>query len=107
MVAFLACMEVIGSGYQVSVFGLLLIHFSFYIVKGLVCLTGLLYLQAAFMVPTELLAIQHYEHLLGLLEKLEDANQKPSVALLTGSTSMKQAKFIRQVFADHPCLFLT
>lgn len=67
VVAFLACMEVIGSGYQ-----------------------------AAFMVPTELLAIQHYEHLLGLLEKLEDANQKPSVALLTGSTSTKQAKIIRQ-----------
>ncbi|XP_057765904.1 ATP-dependent DNA helicase homolog RECG, chloroplastic [Salvia miltiorrhiza] len=67
VVAFLSCMEVIGSGYQ-----------------------------AAFMVPTELLAIQHYEHLLGLLEKIEDANAKPSVALLTGSTSTKQARFIRQ-----------
>lgn len=57
------------------------------------------------MVPTELLAIQHYDHLLGFLEKMEDANAKPSVALLTGSTSTKQARFIRQVLAD-PCLFL-
>ncbi|KAK4484164.1 hypothetical protein RD792_011385 [Penstemon davidsonii] len=67
VVAFLACMEVIGLGYQ-----------------------------AAFMVPTELLAIQHYEHLLGLLEKMEEANGKPSVALLTGSTPTKQAQFIRK-----------
>ncbi|KAL8471014.1 hypothetical protein ACS0TY_033547 [Phlomoides rotata] len=66
VVAFLACMEVIGSGYQ-----------------------------AAFMVPTELLAIQHYEHLLGLLEKVE-ADVKPSVALLTGSTPTKQARCIRE-----------
>ncbi|XP_042033793.1 ATP-dependent DNA helicase homolog RECG, chloroplastic-like [Salvia splendens] len=67
VVAFLSCMEVIASGYQ-----------------------------AAFMVPTELLAVQHYEHLLGLLEKIEDSNGKPSVALLTGSTSTKQARLIRQ-----------
>lgn len=67
VVAFLSCMEVVGSGYQ-----------------------------AAFMVPTELLATQHYENLLGLLEKIDDANEKPSIALLTGSTSAKQAKFIRQ-----------
>ncbi|KAG8366719.1 hypothetical protein BUALT_Bualt17G0108600 [Buddleja alternifolia] len=67
VVAFLACMEVIGSGYQ-----------------------------AAFMVPTELLAIQHYEHLLGLLEKLDEVNEKPSVALLTGSTPSKKAQFIRK-----------
>ncbi|KAL0430254.1 UNVERIFIED_CONTAM: ATP-dependent DNA helicaseRECG, chloroplastic [Sesamum radiatum] len=67
VVAFLACMEVIGSGYQ-----------------------------AAFMVPTELLAVQHYEHLLGLLEKIEEANEKPSVALLTGSTPTKQAQLIRK-----------
>ncbi|KAL0424639.1 UNVERIFIED_CONTAM: ATP-dependent DNA helicaseRECG, chloroplastic [Sesamum radiatum] len=67
VVAFLACMEVIGSGYQ-----------------------------AAFMVPTELLAFQHYEHLLGLLEKIEEANEKPSVALLTGSTPSKQAQLIRK-----------
>ncbi|KAL0463478.1 UNVERIFIED_CONTAM: ATP-dependent DNA helicaseRECG, chloroplastic [Sesamum latifolium] len=67
VVAFLACMEVIGSGYQ-----------------------------AAFMVPTELLAVQHYEHLLGLLEKIEEANEKPSVALLTGSTPSKQAQLIRK-----------
>lgn len=56
------------------------------------------------MVPTELLAIQHYDHLLGLLEKMEDAHAKPSVALLTGSTPTKQARIIRQVFAD-TCMF--
>ncbi|XP_031401073.1 ATP-dependent DNA helicase homolog RECG, chloroplastic isoform X2 [Punica granatum] len=66
VVAFLACMEVIGSGYQ-----------------------------AAFMVPTELLAVQHYEHLLELLEKI-DLECKPSIALLTGSTSAKQSRIIRQ-----------
>ncbi|GAU30858.1 hypothetical protein TSUD_15440, partial [Trifolium subterraneum] len=64
IVAFLACMEVIGSGYQ-----------------------------AAFMVPTELLAIQHYEHLLALLENLDEV--KPTVALLTGSTPLKQSRIIR------------
>ncbi|KZV57888.1 DEAD/DEAH box RNA helicase family protein isoform 1 [Dorcoceras hygrometricum] len=67
VVAFLACMEVIGSGYQ-----------------------------AAFMVPTELLAFQHYEHLLGLLERIDEAHDKPSVALLTGSTPAKEARFIRK-----------
>nr|DAD32046.1 TPA_asm: hypothetical protein HUJ06_010897 [Nelumbo nucifera] len=67
VVAFLACMEVIGSGYQ-----------------------------AAFMVPTELLAIQHYEHFLSLLENMEEDQFKPSVSLLTGSTSSKQARIIRQ-----------
>ncbi|XP_073144522.1 ATP-dependent DNA helicase homolog RECG1, chloroplastic/mitochondrial isoform X2 [Henckelia pumila] len=67
VVAFLACLEVIGSGYQ-----------------------------AAFMVPTELLAVQHYEHLLGLLERIEEAHEKPSVALLIGSTPAKEAKNIRK-----------
>lgn len=66
VVAFLACMEVIGSGYQ-----------------------------AAFMVPTELLAIQHHEHLLDLLEKL-DIESRPSVALLTGGTPSKQSRVIRE-----------
>uniref|UniRef100_A0A803LJJ6 DNA helicase n=1 Tax=Chenopodium quinoa TaxID=63459 RepID=A0A803LJJ6_CHEQI len=65
VVAFLACMEVIGSGYQ-----------------------------AAYMVPTELLAIQHYDDISNLLEKME-SDRKPSVALLTGSTSVKQARMIR------------
>ena len=78
--------------------------FLFYIAKC-PCMIVLNYLQAAFMVPTELLAVQHYEHLLGLLEKIEDSNGKPSVALLTGSTSTKQARLIRQVIADHPRLF--
>ncbi|XP_050914541.1 ATP-dependent DNA helicase homolog RECG, chloroplastic [Lathyrus oleraceus] len=67
IVAFLACMEVIGSGYHV-----------------------------AFMVPTELLAIQHYEHLLTLLENLGEAEFKPTVALLTGSTPLKQSWMIRK-----------
>ncbi|CAI9095975.1 OLC1v1032026C1 [Oldenlandia corymbosa var. corymbosa] len=67
IVAFLACMEVIGSGYQ-----------------------------AAFMVPTELLAVQHYEHLLKLLESTEDTNGKPSIALLTGSTPSRQSNLIRE-----------
>ncbi|KAI3948408.1 hypothetical protein MKW92_004375 [Papaver armeniacum] len=66
VVAFLACMEVVSSGFQ-----------------------------AAFMVPTELLAIQHHEHLLKLLENVEDQS-KPSVALLTGSTTARQSKIIRQ-----------
>ncbi|XP_034683646.1 ATP-dependent DNA helicase homolog RECG, chloroplastic isoform X3 [Vitis riparia] len=63
VVAFLACMEVIGSGYQ-----------------------------AAFMVPTELLAVQHYEQLINLLENMEGAECKPSIALLTGSTPSKQSR---------------
>ncbi|KAI9170378.1 hypothetical protein LWI28_027048 [Acer negundo] len=67
VVAFLACMEVIGAGYQ-----------------------------AAFMVPTELLAIQHYEHLSNLLEKIEEDGCKPSIALLTGSTPLKQSRTIRK-----------
>ncbi|XP_038707540.1 ATP-dependent DNA helicase homolog RECG, chloroplastic isoform X2 [Tripterygium wilfordii] len=66
VVAFLACMEVIGSGYQ-----------------------------AAFMVPTELLAVQHYEHMLSLLENMDDQT-KPTIALLTGSTPSKQSRMIRQ-----------
>ncbi|XP_047340996.1 ATP-dependent DNA helicase homolog RECG, chloroplastic [Impatiens glandulifera] len=65
VVAFLACMEVISSGYQ-----------------------------AAFMVPTELLAIQHYEQLLDLLKEMSDVDVKPTVALLTGSTPSKQARII-------------
>ncbi|XP_057970824.1 ATP-dependent DNA helicase homolog RECG, chloroplastic isoform X2 [Malania oleifera] len=67
VVAFLACMEVIGSGYQ-----------------------------AAFMVPTELLAVQHYEKLLNLLEGMKEVQCKPSVALLTGSTPSKQSQIIRK-----------
>ncbi|KAK9091680.1 hypothetical protein Sjap_024857 [Stephania japonica] len=66
VVAFLACMEVVGSGYQ-----------------------------AAFMVPTELLAVQHYEHLTKLLENIDDS-LRPSIALLTGSTPARQARMIRQ-----------
>ncbi|ESQ39985.1 hypothetical protein EUTSA_v10000760mg [Eutrema salsugineum] len=67
VVAFLACMEVVGSGYQ-----------------------------AAFMAPTELLAIQHYEQLRDLLEKMEGVSSKPTIGLLTGSTPTKQSRMIRQ-----------
>ncbi|XP_077253718.1 DEAD/DEAH box RNA helicase family protein [Tasmannia lanceolata] len=67
VVAFLACMEVIGSGFQ-----------------------------AAFMVPTELLAVQHYEQFLSLLENFGENHCKPSVALLTGSTPSKQSRVIRK-----------
>lgn len=49
------------------------------------------------MVPTELLAVQHYEHFLKLLENLEEVDCKPSVALLTGSTPSKQSRLIRMV----------
>lgn len=48
------------------------------------------------MVPTELLAIQHHEHLLNLLENIADVHCKPSVALLTGSTPLKQSRLIRE-----------
>lgn len=71
VVAFLACMEVISSGYQ-----------------------------SAFMVPTELLAVQHYDHILELLENMEPVPCKPVVALLTGSTASKQARIIRQGLQD-------
>ncbi|KAL4195738.1 hypothetical protein AMTRI_Chr04g242560 [Amborella trichopoda] len=66
VVAFLACMEVIDKGYQ-----------------------------AAFMVPTELLALQHYEHILSLLQNI-DEQSRPSVALLTRSVPSKQSRIIRK-----------
>ncbi|XP_044955767.1 ATP-dependent DNA helicase homolog RECG, chloroplastic [Hordeum vulgare subsp. vulgare] len=66
IVAFLACMEVVNSGFQ-----------------------------AAFMVPTEVLAVQHYEHLTSLLEKLDGDECKPNIALLTGSTSTRESRIIR------------
>lgn len=57
------------------------------------------------MVPTELLAVQHYEHLLNLLENMGDEHCKPSVALLTGSTPSKQARLIREACAKLCSLF--
>lgn len=53
------------------------------------------------MVPTELLAIQHYENLLSLLATMEEDQSKPSVALLTGSTPLKQSRMIRKA-----CMFI-
>ncbi|XP_020583637.1 ATP-dependent DNA helicase homolog RECG, chloroplastic isoform X2 [Phalaenopsis equestris] len=64
VVAFLACLEVIASGFQ-----------------------------AALMVPTELVAIQHYELLSSLLENMNE-HCRPSIALLTGSTPSRQSKMI-------------
>ncbi|XP_057827668.2 ATP-dependent DNA helicase homolog RECG, chloroplastic isoform X2 [Cryptomeria japonica] len=64
IVALLAALEVIDSGYQ-----------------------------AAFMVPTELLAMQHYENIVSILEKIDEV-ERPSVALLTGSTPLKKASSI-------------
>lgn len=49
------------------------------------------------MVPSELVAIQHYEHLLALLENLDEVKFKPTVALLTGSIPIKQSRLIRKV----------
>jgi ATP-dependent DNA helicase RecG len=51
--------------------------------------------QAAFMVPTEVLALQHYEHLTSLLEKFDGDECKPNIALLTGSTSTRESRIIR------------
>ncbi|CAN6280224.1 unnamed protein product [Urochloa humidicola] len=65
IVAFLACMEVVSSGFQ-----------------------------AAFMVPTEVLAVQHYEHLTSLLDRF-DGDDKPNIVLLTGSTSTRESRIIR------------
>lgn len=48
------------------------------------------------MVPTELLAVQHYEHLNNLLETMEDVGSKPTIALLTGSTPLKQSRMIHK-----------
>ncbi|XP_028556779.1 ATP-dependent DNA helicase homolog RECG, chloroplastic isoform X3 [Dendrobium catenatum] len=65
VVAFLACLEVIASGFQ-----------------------------AAVMVPTELVSIQHYEHLSSLLENMKEDHCRLSIVLLTGSTPLKQSKMI-------------
>lgn len=48
------------------------------------------------MVPTELLAVQHYEQLNNLLENMEEIECKPSIALLTGSTPLRQSRMIRK-----------
>ncbi|CAM0944576.1 unnamed protein product [Alopecurus aequalis] len=66
VVAFLACMEVVNAGFQ-----------------------------AGFMVPTEILAVQHYEHLTSLLDKFDGDECKPNIALLTGSTSTRESRIIR------------
>ena len=46
------------------------------------------------MVPTEVLALQHYEHLTSFLDKF-DGDDKPNIALLTGSTSTRESRIIR------------
>ncbi|CAN6478735.1 unnamed protein product [Victoria cruziana] len=70
VIALVACIEVIESGYQ-----------------------------AAIMVPTELLALQHYEQVVSLLENIEDGC-KPNVALLTGSTPSKKSRSVLQGLRD-------
>jgi ATP-dependent DNA helicase RecG len=57
------------------------------------------FIQAALMVPSELLAIQHYQDLNSLFEHLNlgDNGIKPKLALLTGSTSKKESRLILQV----------
>lgn len=66
IVAVLAALEVIDSGYQ-----------------------------AAFMVPTELLAIQHYENIISILERI-NRDDRPTVAFLSGSTPIREARLIRK-----------
>lgn len=51
------------------------------------------------MAPTEFLAIQHYQRIMGWLEVLED-HERPRVALLTGSTPTAKARLIRNVSAS-------
>lgn len=65
IVALLAALEVIDSGYQV-----------------------------AFMVPTELLAMQHHGNIISILERI-NKDDRPSVAVLTGSTPLKEARLIQ------------
>lgn len=48
------------------------------------------------MAPTEFLAIQHYQRIMGWLDVLED-HERPRVALLTGSTPTAKARVIRNV----------
>lgn len=52
------------------------------------------------MVPTELLAIQHYELLNSLLDGMEGDEGKPNVALLTGSTSSRESRIILKACAS-------
>ncbi|CAM6117734.1 unnamed protein product [Calypogeia fissa] len=68
IVAFLALLEIVGAGYQ-----------------------------GALMAPTEFLAIQHYERITSWLENLEEA-ERPTVALLTGSTPLSKARATRRGF---------
>lgn len=66
IVAVLAALEVVDSGYQ-----------------------------AAFMVPTELLAMQHYENIISMLERI-NRDDRPTVAFLSGSTPLRETRLIRK-----------
>jgi ATP-dependent DNA helicase RecG len=48
------------------------------------------------MAPTEFLAAQHYERIKGWLKVLAE-EERPEVALLTGSTPASKARIIRSV----------
>ncbi|KAL3693006.1 hypothetical protein R1sor_006657 [Riccia sorocarpa] len=68
VVAFLALLEVVDAGYQ-----------------------------GALMAPTEFLAAQHYQRITSWLEEL-DENERPRVALLSGSIPVSKARVIRSGF---------
>jgi RecG-like helicase len=55
------------------------------------------------MAPTEFLAIQHYQRIMGWLDVLED-HERPRVALLTGSIPTAKARVIRSVRPSFPHL---
>ncbi|CAM6050174.1 unnamed protein product [Sphagnum compactum] len=67
--------------------------------KTIVATLGLLKIidagyQGALMAPTEFLAAQHYERIKGWLKVLAE-EERPEVALLTGSTPASKARIIR------------
>ena len=57
--------------------------------------------QSALMVPTEVLARQHYDSLCELLENNHLTDYRPR--LLTGSTTAKEKREIYQELADGSC----
>lgn len=53
--------------------------------------------QAVIMVPTEILARQHYEKILGQVAGLKTKNAKIRIALLTGSIKKNKEKLLREI----------
>ena len=56
--------------------------------------------QGAFMAPTEILALQHYRNVLGLLGEGGGLLDGPRVSLLTGSTK-ERARVLQEVASGH------